>query len=170
MDISPRRPTALSLRSALAALLVVAATLVAAPAFLIPAEGAVQPRAAGARAHARAHLTTKSATFVSDIGNVQAALNRCRGPVAWNSRGEGAPWLMFEHDYCGGAWVLSTRAGDRLQIRNGALVGTWRANGRTRMVSRGALVSTTRGLGHLVVQTCVPGSSRMRLVGFDQIG
>jgi hypothetical protein len=168
MDITPSRSIALRLRSALTALLAVASTLVVAPAFVVPAEGASRSGAAVVAVHARAHTTTKSATFVSDIANVQAALNRCRGPVAWNSRGEGAPWLMFEHDYCGGAWVLSTRAGDRLQIRNGALAGTWRANGRSRTVSRGALVSTTSGLGYLVVQTCVPGTSRMRLVGFGR--
>jgi hypothetical protein len=149
--------------STLVALLVMALGLAMAPALLSPAEGAVHH---GRRAHA--HTTVKAARFVSNIRNVQGALNQCRGPVAWNSRGEGAPWLMFEHDYCGGAWALSTRAGDRLQIRNGPLAGTWRANGRVRLVSRGAMVSTTRGLGYLVVQTCVPGSSRMRLVGFDR--
>jgi hypothetical protein len=76
---------------------------------------------------------------------------------------------MFEHDYCGGAWVLRARAGYRLRVRNGVLAGTWRANGRVRVVTRGALVSTTRGLGYLVVQTCIPGTSRMRLVGFDRL-
>lgn len=161
-DISPIRLGRRSLRSALAVLTVVAATLTLAPAALAPAEGAVHRTA-------RAHVTTKAARFVSDLRNVQGALNQCRGPVAWNSRGEGAPWLMFEHDYCGGAWALSTRAGDRLQIRNGPLAGTWRANGRVRLVHRGAMVSTTKGLGYLVVQTCVPGSSRMRLVGFDRL-
>ena len=163
---SPRRGG--SLRSGLALVVLLVSTLLVAPALLAPAEGAVQAAAVGHR-RADAHAVTKAAIFVSDLGNVQAALNRCRGPVAWNSRGEGAPWLLFEHDYCGGAWALSARAGDRLQVRNGPLAGSWRANGKVRVVTRGALVSTTRGLGYLVVQTCVPGTSRMRLVGFDRV-
>lgn len=156
-------------RSGLALVVLLVTMLLAAPALSAPAEGAAQAAEVG---HGRAHArdTTKAAIFVSDLGNVQAALNRCRGPVAWNSRGEGAPWLLFEHDYCGGAWALSARAGDRLQVRNGPLAGSWRANGKVRVVARGALVSTTRGLGYLVVQTCVPGTSRMRLVGFDRTG
>ena len=172
MDISPSlSPT--RARSTLAAVLVaLAATTVLAPAFVAPAASSARAAAASTSAAgaARSASTVKVARFVSDLGGVQRALNQCRGPVAWNSRGEGAPWLMFEHDYCGGAWVLSARAGHVLVVRNGVLAGTWRANGRTRVVSRGALVSTTRGLGYLVVQTCIPGTSRMRLVGFDPAG
>ena len=155
----------------MAVLLAVAASIALAPAFVAPAHSAAHSAswapAADART-ARAHGVTKSARFVADLGNVQRALNQCRGPVAWNSHGEGAPWLLFEHDYCGGAWALSTRAGDRLTIRNGVLAGSWQANGRVRVISHGAQVSVTRGLGQLVVQTCIPGTSRMRLVGFDR--
>lgn len=133
--------------------------LALAPAFVSPAE---------AVGH-RMHVTTKATRYVPDIRNVQSALNQCRGPVVWNSHGEGATWLMFEHNYCGGSWALSTHAGDRLQIRNGPLAGTWRANGRVRLVNRGAKVSTTRGLGRLVVQTCLFSSSKMRLVGFSRV-
>ena len=157
----------------LAALLAVAASVVLAPAFVAPTRSAAHSASWTAAADARTvrgHDVTKSARFVSDLGDVQRALNQCRGPVAWNSRGEGAPWLLFEHDYCGGAWALSTRAGDRLSIRNGVLAGSWRANGRIRVISHGAHVSVTRGLGQLVVQTCIPGTSRMRLVGFDRAG
>lgn len=133
--------------------------LALAPAFLSSAEGA---------AH-RMHVTTKSTRFVPNIRSVQSTLNQCRGPVVWNSHGEGAPWLMFEHNYCGGSWALHTHAGDRLQIRNGPLAGTWRATGKVRLVNRGAMVSTTRGLGELVVQTCLFSSSKMRLVGFSRV-
>jgi len=160
-----------TLVSILAALLAAAASLVLAPAFVAPGHDAAHSASWAAGTHsrnARVQGVTKYARFVSNLGDVQRALNQCRGPVAWNSRGEGAPWLLFEHDYCGGAWALSTRSGDRLTIRNGALAGTWQSNGRVRVISRGALVSTTRGLGQLVVQTCIPGTSRMRLVGFDR--
>lgn len=158
MDISPAIIHGRTLRSAIAAVVAAATAFALAPAFFAPVEAA----------HHRTHTTSKAARFVSDLGRVQAALNQCRGPVAWNSHGQGAPWLLFEHNYCGGSWSLSTRAGDLLQVRNGPLAGTWRANGRVRVVHRGALVSTTRGLGRLVVQTCIPGTSRMRLVGFDR--
>ena len=152
-------------------MLVLAVAAALAPAFVSLDGGAARAAAsASATGAARSVSTVKVARFVSDLGGVQRALNQCRGPVAWNSHGEGAPWLMFEHDYCGGAWALSARAGHVLVVRNGPLAGSWRANGRTRVVSRGALVSTTRGLGHLVVQTCIPGTARMRLVGFDPAG
>lgn len=140
-----------------------------APSLLSAAEGARGAAANTGGRHARLHTTTKAARFISDIRKVQGALNQCRGPVAWNSHGEGAPWLMFEHNYCGGSWTLHTRAGDRLLVRNGPLAGAWRANGRVRLVNQGAMVSTTRGLGELVVQTCVFGSRKMRLVGFDRL-
>ena len=160
-----------SLLPILAAVLAAAASLVLAPAFVAPTHSAAHSATWAAAPDARrapAHAVTKSARFVADLGNVQRALNQCRGPVAWNSHGEGAPWLLFEHDYCGGAWALSTRAGDRLTIRNGVLAGTWQSNGRVRVIPHGAQVSVTRGLGQLVVQTCIPGTSRMRLVGFDR--
>jgi hypothetical protein len=155
-----------------ALLLALAASVILAPAFVTPGHSsahAAQASVASGHRTARGSVTVKSARFVSSLGNVQGALNQCRGPVAWNSRGEGAPWLLFEHDYCGGAWALSVRTGHVLKVRNGPLAGSWRSNGRVRVVSRGAMVSTTRGLGELVVQTCIPGTSRMRLVGFDRL-
>ncbi len=168
-DSATRRSA--SFLSVVAALMALAASLVLAPAFVAPSRSAAHSAtwagAAAVRA-TRVHDVTKSARFVASLGDVQRALNQCRGPVAWNSRGEGAPWLLFEHDYCGGAWALSTRVGDRLSIRNGVLAGTWQANGRVRVIPHGAQVSVTRGLGQLVVQTCIPGTSRMRLVGFDR--
>src|SRR4051812_5932454 len=103
---------------ALAVLLVLAASVTLAPAFVAPVRSsahAAEGSAATGHRIARGSVTVKSARFVSSLGNVQGALNQCRGPVAWNSRGEGAPWLLFEHDYCGGAWALSVRAGHVLK-------------------------------------------------------
>src|SRR3954447_18708631 len=167
----PRVAARLTVPIALAVLLVLASSVTLAPAFVSPVRSsahAAEGSAAAGHRIARGSVTVKSARFVSSLGNVQGALNQCRGPVAWNSRGDGAPWLLFEHDYCGGAWALSVQAGHVLKVRNGPLAGTWQSNGRIRVVSRGAMVSTTRGLGQLVVQTCIPGTSRMRLVGFDR--
>src|SRR4051794_2905555 len=167
----PRLTRRLTVSFAVAVMLVLAASVTLAPAFVAPVGSsahAAEANAASGHRIARGSVTIKSARFVSRLGNVQRALNQCRGPVAWNSHGEGARWLMFEHDYCGGAWALSVRAGHLLKVRNGPLAGTWRSNGRIRVVSRGAMVSTTRGLGELVVQTCIPGTSRMRLVGFNR--
>lgn len=157
--------------SKVAALVVVAMTVTLSPVVLAHGNSAATAAIAGAATGGGAARTsvTKAARYVADMGNVQRELNRCRGPVAWNSRGEGAHWLLFEHDFCGGAWAISARAGDRLQIRNGVLDGTWRANGKVRVVTQGAMVSTTRGLGYLVAQTCIPGTSKIRLVGFDRV-
>lgn len=162
-------PTTGSLRGNLAALVILTVTVALAPASFAPANGATWADTVSGSRTAQTRTTAKTPRYASQLGTVQGKLNECRGPVAWNSRGEGARWLMFEHDHCGGAWALWTRTGDRLMIRNGTLAGTWRANGKVRVVTRGAMVSTTKHLGRLVVQTCIPGTSRMRLVGFSRV-
>lgn len=157
-SLSPRRVLSASL------IVVVLAMLLSAALSVIPgADGA-------ANAATRSKTTTKSLRYVSNWNSLQGAINQCRGGVATDTDGFGSPWLIVEHDYCGGAWVLPVRKGDRLKVRNGALAGVWKATGRTRIIGHNAPVTTTRGLGYLVVQTCIPHTNKIKLVGFSRTG
>lgn len=116
----------------------------------------------------RARAVVKSTQYVATIGRWQGVIDRCRGPVAFDSAVSGVPWILAEHVHCGGRWVLSARAGATLRINNGPLAGTWKANGRSKSVPQGSRTTVTRGLGALVAQTCIPGTRRVRLVGFNR--
>lgn len=111
----------------------------------------------------------RSLQYSPDLGSVQAAIDRCAGPAAWNGAGYGVPWLVIEHDFCGGTWVLGLERGELLRIANGPLAGTWRANGRTLVVALGSPITVVRGLGPLAAQTCIPGTNRTKFVGFDRV-
>jgi hypothetical protein len=117
---------------------------------------------------AQAHLThtARGVRYARHYNDVQRMLDQCRGPVVADTRRWDKAFLLAQHDYCGGMWVLAMRRGDRLVVPRGPLSGRWVADGRVRVVHRGARVSAARGLGRLVAQTCFPHSNRIRLVGF----
>lgn len=160
MTITPVVP--LRPRRAVTALLavVLAFAMSGSPAFLTPEQAA---------ATASTVRTTKTVQYVTTPDRLQATIDACDGPAAIRTGVASAPWLLAEHNHCGGQWALSTRKGDLLAIKNGTLAGRWRANGDFLVVQQGASVAQAAGLGELVVQTCYFGSNKMRLVGFSRV-
>jgi hypothetical protein len=85
---------------------------------------------------------------------MQARLDLCRGPVAIPMGS--LPLLVAEHDYCGGKTRFATRrAGDIVAVTGAKDAdGTYQVT-TTRTVPKGSSTSLLKGMGDIVLQTCV---------------
>lgn len=109
---------------------------------------------------------------VTTPSTMQAAIDRCQGPVAidWSadpSRWGTHPMEIAEHDYCGGWAFTSVRTGSEVRVLGGGLSGLYVVNGQRRFVPTGASASELDGVGDIALQTCV--GNGMILVGLDRI-
>lgn len=96
-----------------------------------------------------------------------AWVNKCAGAVA--ATYPGVPTQIVEHDYCGGLWVLGLRDGEHVRF-TGAVNGAYVVNGRRKTIRDGTAVTAATGLGDMVAQTCIPGSSQaIQWVGLTRI-
>lgn len=92
-------------------------------------------------------------TTLASFGNMQSQIDRCRGAVGINLPGH--PYLIAQHDYCGGTYQLSRyKVGDRVNI-----VGIGGHLGRYKVVSKKyvpkrTFLSALDNLGSVVLQTC----------------
>lgn len=97
-----------------------------------------------------------------NLGNMQALVNRCSGPVAITGS-VGLPLLIAEHNYCGGSGhIAARRIGQRVNVSG---YGTYRVVSRKNVV-RGTSSDVIRGMGSIVLQTCV--GSTINLVGLSK--
>ena len=112
------------------------------------------------------HVNRVPISLWATPGDMQGKIDRCVGPVAITI--PDAPLLITEHDYCGGTGrIASLRKGDRVQVAGGGGVnGTYKVVS-IRYVPKGSSTSVLRGLGAVVLQTCVGNS--VVLVGINRI-
>ena len=112
------------------------------------------------------HVTRVPISQWATTDDMQRKLDRCIGPVAITI--PDAPLLIAEHDYCGGAArIASRRMGDRVHVTSGGGVnGTYKVVS-IRRVPKGSSTSVLRGLGAVVLQTCV--GNAVVLVGINRV-
>ena len=107
---------------------------------------------------------SRTVTKLTDLENVDPALDACAGPVAVDL-GQGHPRLVAEHDYCGGStWMPKIDANDVVHLTGqGVEEGLYTAE-TIKHVPR--YVSTVDDMpdGDVVLQTCI-SKTTMVLVG-----
>src|SRR5688500_13863775 len=79
-----------------------------------------------ARPAPRSSLSVGVADAVSPSG-MQAALDRCNGPIAVTIRGV-RPTLLAEHDCCGGRWIRRLDPGEVIRLAGGGVSGAYRVS------------------------------------------
>jgi len=104
---------------------------------------------------------------VTDLENVDPALDACAGPVAVHL-GENKPLLIAEHDYCGGSdWMSKLELDDVVQLMGpGVDSGLYRTDDITFVPRYEAKVKDLPD-ADVVLQTCV-SREEMVLVGLTK--
>ena len=137
----------------------------------VPAHRAAKTRAAAPiRAVAQPRRTgSLTIPVIAEVPIQQgtAWVNKCAGAIA--ATYPGVPPQIVQHDYCGGLWVLGLHNGEHIRF-TGAVSGLYVVNGRRAVIADGTLVTAGVGLGDLIAQTCIPGTSTIQWVGLTRIG
>lgn len=132
-----------------------------------PAPRAAAPApAAAAPAPAPAPAPAVRTIYVAASGG-QAMVDRCIGPIHFTPDDA---WSLFivEHDGCGGwARFSGIQVGETVNISG---YGTYTVTGRGSVPNPGTTADVSRVLGGMpraVLQTCIPGTSQMLVIGLN---
>lgn len=67
----------------------------------------------------------------------------------------GYPNDIVEHNYCGGSWFAGLQRGTVVRVIGGTQPGLYVVNGRRFYTPKTGTIAGTKGLGDLMVQTCI---------------
>lgn len=132
-----------------------------------PAAAPAAPAAAPAAAAPAAPVAPAVRTIYVAGSGGQGMVDKCIGPIHFTPT-DAYSLFIVEHDFCGGwAQFSGIQVGETVNISG---YGTYTVTGRGTVPNPGSTNDVSRVLGGMpraVLQTCIPGTSQMLVIGLN---